>query len=87
MLGGRFDLSPSRPIALSLAGGAAGVAAAMLDFDTVNFATGQDCSFHFRPALDTLLMALGVAALVGLLGGMLPAIRAARMHPVVAMRL
>lgn len=77
-------------IALSLAGGAAGIAAAMLtpllDFDTVNFATGQDCSFHFRPELDTLLLALGVAALVGVLGGMLPAIRAARMDPVVAMR-
>jgi putative ABC transport system permease protein len=77
-------------IVLSLAGGAIGVALAMLtpflDFNSVNFATGQDVSFHFQPALDTLLIAVGVSALVGVLGGIAPAIRAARMHPVMAMR-
>lgn len=77
-------------IALSLAGGAAGVGLALLtpllDFNTVNFATGQDVSFHFRPELGTLLTSIGVAAGVGILGGMLPAVRAARMHPVLAMR-
>jgi ABC-type antimicrobial peptide transport system permease subunit len=77
-------------IALSLTGGAIGVAAAMLtpflEFNSVNFATGQDVSFHFQPAIDSLLIALGVSALVGTLGGMAPAIRAARMHPVMAMR-
>lgn len=77
-------------IALSLAGGIAGIAAALLtpllDFNTVNFATGQDVSFHFRPELDTLLIALAAAGVVGTLGGLLPAIRAARMHPVMAMR-
>jgi putative ABC transport system permease protein len=77
-------------IALSLAGGAAGVGVALLtpllDFNTVNFATGQDVSFHFRPEVGTLLSSLGVAAAVGILGGLLPAVRAARMHPVMAMR-
>jgi putative ABC transport system permease protein len=77
-------------IALSLAGGALGVALAMLtplfDFNTVNFATGQDVAFHFRPSLSALLSSVGVAAAVGVIGGALPAIRAARMHPVVAMR-
>lgn len=77
-------------VALSLAGGAGGVALALLtpllDFDTVNFATGQDCAFHFRPEPGTLLTALGAAALVGVLGGLLPALRAARLDPVVAMR-
>jgi putative ABC transport system permease protein len=77
-------------IALSLAGGAIGIGVALLtpllDFNTVNFATGQDVAFHFRPQLATLLGSLGVAAVVGVLGGMLPAIRAARMNPVMAMR-
>jgi putative ABC transport system permease protein len=77
-------------IALSLAGGAAGTLLAMLtpflDFNSVNFATGQDVSFRFEPSLSTLLTSVGVATVVGILGGTLPAIRAARMHPVRAMR-
>jgi putative ABC transport system permease protein len=77
-------------VALSLAGGAVGSALALLtpwlDFNTVNFATGQDVAFHFRPAAGTLVTALGVAAVVGVLGGVLLAIRAARMDAVVAMR-
>jgi putative ABC transport system permease protein len=90
---GRFSIMVAflaESIALSLAGGAVGVALAMLtplfDFNTVNFSTGQDVAFHFLPSLPALLTAVGVAAVVGLLGGALPAIRAARMHPVVAMR-
>lgn len=77
-------------VALSLAGGALGTALALLtpwlDFNTVNFATGQDVAFHFRPELATLLRAFAGAVAVGVLGGSLPAIRAARMHPVTAMR-
>jgi putative ABC transport system permease protein len=77
-------------IALSLAGGVLGTGLALLtpwlDFNSVNFATGQDVSFRFQPSADALLTSVGVAALVGILGGALPAIRAARMHPVVAMR-
>jgi putative ABC transport system permease protein len=77
-------------VVLSLTGGAAGMACALLtpllDFHLVNFATGQDVTFHFHPDLDTLLRALLVATSVGLVGGLLPALRAARMLPVVAMR-
>jgi putative ABC transport system permease protein len=77
-------------IALSLAGGALGTGLALLtpwlDFKTVNFATGQDVAFRFQPSADALLISIGVAALVGVLGGALPAIQAARMHPVSAMR-
>lgn len=77
-------------LALAIAGSAVGVALAMitplLDFTTVNFATGTDVSFHFRPDPRALLTAIAVAAGVGLLGGALPALRAARMNPVVAMR-
>lgn len=77
-------------IALALAGGAIGVALALLtpllDFTTVNFATGTDVSFRFVPDAGALLTAVAVAAGVGLFGGVLPALRAARMSPVVAMR-
>jgi putative ABC transport system permease protein len=77
-------------IALSLAGGAVGTALALLtpwlDFHTVNFTTGQDVAFRFQPSVKALLTSIAVAAAVGTLGGVLPAIRAARMHPVLAMR-
>lgn len=77
-------------VALALAGSVLGVALAMLtpllDFKTVNFATGTDVAFEFLPDPRALLIAVAVAVAVGLLGGVLPALRAARMNPVVAMR-
>jgi putative ABC transport system permease protein len=56
----------------------------LLDFDTLNGATGQNVAFHFTPEL--LLAALGIALVVGVLGGLLPAVRAASLSPVAAMR-
>jgi putative ABC transport system permease protein len=77
-------------VALGLGGGAAGVGLSLftqlLDFTTINFATGQDVVFHFEPNAVVLLGAVGVALLVGLLGGLVPAVRAARLRPVVALR-
>ncbi len=77
-------------VALAFAGSVLGVALAMLtpllDFTTVNFATGTDVSFHFEPDPSSLLVAVAVALGVGLLGGALPALRASRMNPVAAMR-
>lgn len=77
-------------LALALAGGALGAALALLtpwfDFHTVNFATNQEVAFHFRPSSSALLLSLAAAVLVGLLGGLWPALRAARMDPVQAMR-
>ncbi len=77
-------------VVLSVAGAALGIVLSLvtpwLDFKTVNFATGQYVTFHFRADLNTALLAVAVAAGVGLLGGMPPAVRAARMNPVVAMR-
>jgi len=80
----------SESVALALAGGGFGVALALLtpwlDFTTINFATGTEVSFRFRPDPSALLLAVLVAVGVGVLGGALPAIRAARMSPVTAMR-
>jgi putative ABC transport system permease protein len=77
-------------IALGLAGSLAGAAFSLLtpflDFATVNFASGQEIVFHFTPTLEILLVSVAVGALVGGLGGLLPAIRAARISPVQAMR-
>ena len=80
----------SESVALALAGGAVGIALALLtpllDFTTVNFATGTEVTFGFHPDPGALFLAVLVALGVGVLGGTLPALRAARMSPVMAMR-
>jgi putative ABC transport system permease protein len=77
-------------VALALVGGACGVGLALLtpllDFHTVNFATGQDVTFHFRPELKVLARAFAAAAATGIVGGLLPAVQAARLDPVLALR-
>lgn len=77
--------------ALSLLGGALGSGLALLttlvDFKTINEATGQELSFRFLPSVSLLLTALGAGAVVGVLGGLYPAIQASRVNPVRAMRL
>jgi putative ABC transport system permease protein len=77
-------------VALALAGGAVGVGLALLtpllDFNAVNFATDQEVAFRFQPDLRWLIGSVAGATLVGLLGGLWPALRAARLDPVQAMR-
>jgi putative ABC transport system permease protein len=77
-------------VALSLAGAALGVGLALLtpliEFRTLNGATGQELVFYFRPTLSIVLAAVGVSTVVGLLSGLFPALRAARLPPLEMMR-
>ena len=58
----------------------------LLDFRCMNFATGQEVAFRFVPSVANLGLAIALGTLVGGVGGLLPAIRAARINPVQAMR-
>lgn len=75
---------------LGLAGGAGGLAAAsamqLASFSTVNFQTFADLSFRFllTPAIVAQTIAFSLA--MGLLGGFLPALRAARLEIVDSLR-
>jgi putative ABC transport system permease protein len=75
---------------LALAGGTFGALAAwftrFLRFSTMNYATGELVSFPFLPSVSILATAIASGLLVGVLGGVFPAWRAARVDPVAAMR-
>jgi len=76
---------------LSLIGGALGGLAAWAAFDgyqtaTMNWQSFSQVAFAFAVTPDLLLRGLVYAAAMGLLGGLLPAIRAARLPVVSALR-
>jgi putative ABC transport system permease protein len=78
-------------LALALVGGLAGAVVAYLRFNgfhtaTMNFQSFSQVTFAF--AVTPLLLALGIAltAIIGLLGGLFPAIRAARLPVAAALR-
>jgi putative ABC transport system permease protein len=77
-------------VALGLMGGLAGAVASMcmafVKFSTMNWATFSEIVFGFEPTPGIIGLALAVAAVMGLLGGFFPAVRAARMSPIEAMR-
>jgi putative ABC transport system permease protein len=77
-------------VVLALAGGLVGTAASIgmgfVKFSMMNFASWSEMVFIFEPTPKILAFALGFAGVMGLLGGFFPALRAARVSPVAAMR-
>jgi putative ABC transport system permease protein len=75
---------------LGLAGGVAGLAAAALmqfaSFSTTNFQTFADLSFRFVLTPGIAAQTIAFAVVMGLVGGFLPALRAARLEIVEALR-
>jgi len=78
-------------LALALLGGAVGATAAYLAFDgfkaaTINWQTFSQIAFAFAVTPKLLAQAIVIAALIGLVGGLFPAIRAARLPVATALR-
>ena len=75
---------------LALLGGVLGVIASMamgtVSFSMVNFATWSEVIFRFEPTPGIVLWAFVFAAVMGIIGGFLPALRAASTSPIQAMR-
>ena len=76
--------------ALALAGALLGAGLACLlsfaSFSATNYGTGNEITFPFRPTPLILLRSILSGAVVGVLGGFFPALKAARTSPVRAMR-
>jgi putative ABC transport system permease protein len=77
-------------ILLATVGGVLGTAASLamglVRFSMINFATFSETVFTFEPTPGIMVGSVLLAAVMGLIGGFFPALRAARMSPVVAMR-
>ena len=77
-------------IALALIGGVVGAVASLgmqfARFSTMNFQSWSEIVFTFDPAGEIIVSAMILAGVMGLVGGFFPALRAARMSPIEAMR-
>jgi putative ABC transport system permease protein len=77
-------------VLIALIGGAIGVAASMamglVKFSMVNFASWSEIVFSFDATPGIIIGSLVFATVMGVLGGLLPAIKAARVSPIDAMR-
>lgn len=77
-------------VILAVIGGAAGALASqamgLVRFSMVNMASWSEVVFSFDPNARVMIVALSFAGLMGLLGGLFPAIRAARTSPLKAIR-
>lgn len=70
----------------AIIGAAVSLLMPLIDFRCMNFATGQEVAFRFTPTFDSVGLAVLAGTAVGAIGGLLPAVRAARVSPVEAMR-
>ena len=78
-------------LVLALVGGAVGAAAAYFAFNgfqasTINWQTFSQIAFAFSVTPKLLIQAIVCAAVIGLIGGLFPAIRAARLPIAAALR-
>ena len=77
-------------VLLAFIGGAVGALASLgmgfVHFSMLNFASWSEIVFGFEPTPGIMMTSLGLALGMGLLGGFFPALRAARVSPVAAMR-
>jgi len=75
---------------LAVVGGLVGLAASLLlsfaRISMMNFSTWQEVSFSFAPTPPLLIGSLVAGALMGIVGGFLPALKAAGISPIEAMR-
>jgi putative ABC transport system permease protein len=75
---------------LAFAGAALGVLGAValshVEMSMMNYATWTELVFRFQPTTATLGKAVVIGVVMGLIGGLLPALRAARISPLGAMR-
>lgn len=75
---------------LALAGGVIGVLAALalglVKFSMMNFSSWSEMTFAFQPTPGILVFAVVFGGIMGVIGGFFPAIRAARVPPIAAMR-
>jgi putative ABC transport system permease protein len=75
---------------LTAVGGLLGVGLAsslsLVKISMINFATWSELVFTFTPTAEILVKAVSFAAVMGLMGGFFPAIRASRVSPLAAMR-
>jgi putative ABC transport system permease protein len=77
-------------VVLSIIGGAIGAGASLLmgmkRITMMNNATWSELSFKFEATPQILVTAIVIAAVMGIVGGFFPAVRAARINPIQAMR-
>jgi putative ABC transport system permease protein len=77
-------------IMLALLGGMLGVLAALalqlVEFKMMNFATFSEIVFRFQATPEILMNSVIAGGVMGVIGGFLPAVRAARTPPIEAMR-
>ncbi|MEZ0230056.1 MAG: ABC transporter permease [Planctomycetota bacterium] len=69
-----------------LLGGIASLALGMVKFSVMNFATWSEIVFTFHPTPEILIVSTMAAVIMGVFGGFLPAVQAARLSPILAMR-